>query len=142
MTDTQQDPSTESNDTIDIVGINTDKTRRTAGSETNYHVYFTLSKAPTQHWRTIFLDQWIALNTASTMPWPEVGIDGSFLFVNSPLNDVAVPYLPALKQAVAATNVAYMHHVQEEGTAQKRRENVWKDERKTVDEMAASLHFE
>ena len=142
MTDTHQEPSVESTNAIRIVGINTDKTRRTVGSNTHYHVYFTLSQPPTQSWQIIFLDQWKALNTAPTRPWPEAVIDGGFLFINSPLEMVADTYLPALKKAVAATNVSYEHYVQEEATSQEDREDVWSHERKSVDTMAALLHFE
>ena len=142
MSDNHQDPSAESTDAIRIVGINTDKTRRTVGSETSYHVYFKLSQAPTQVWRVIFLDQWKAMNPAPKMTRPEAVIDGSFLFIDCPLKEVDATYLPVLKKAVAATNVSYKLHLQREATAQASREDVWKDERKSVEEMAAALHFE
>ena len=142
MFNTHPDPSTAFTGAIRIVGINTDKTRRTPGSDTNYHVYFTLSTPPTQSWRIIFLDQWKALSTAPTRPWPEAVIEGGFLLINSPLDGVAETYLPALKNAVEASNVSYKHHIQEESTSQEGREDVWKDERKSVNTMAALLHFE
>jgi hypothetical protein len=142
MSDTSQNSSAESAAEIRIVGINTDKTRRAIDSDTNYHVYFTLSQNPTQAWRGIFTGEWKALDITQTRPWPEAVIDGGFLFINCNLQEVQTPYLPLLKKAVAATNKAYQRHVRAEATEQMRREEVWKQERKNVSEMAELLHFE
>jgi hypothetical protein len=139
MSDANQNPHSNA---IRIVGVNTDKTRRTLGSDTQYHVYFSLSRAPTRLWRSLFLNQWKALTTAPGKPGPETSIDGEFLSIDCPLKDVGSRYLPELKKAVAATNISHAKGVQEEEKAQQSRENVWKDERTSVDEMAASLHFE
>jgi hypothetical protein len=142
MSDTPQGTLSESAVEMRIVGISTDKTRKIAGSETHYHVYFILSGTPEQVWRIIFLDQWKALLTVPPTPWAEAVIDGSFLRVDCPLRDVAPTYFPALKRAVAETNKAYMQRVQEDANAEEGREDVWRKERKAVDEVAASLRFD
>jgi hypothetical protein len=142
MSDTSQNSSAESAAEIRIVGINTDKTRKAIDSDTNYHVYFTLSQNPTQAWRGIFTDEWKALDITQTRPWPEAVIDGGFLFIDCTLQEVQATHLPVLKKAVAATNKRYKQYVQDQATEQEHRDDVWKQERKAVDAMAESLHFE
>ena len=140
MSSTNHDPVNESTDAIRIVGINTDKTRRAASSE--YHVYFLLSGTPAAAWRVSFLDEWRGLRPSSATAWPETGVDGPFLWITCRLSDVPTLYLPVLKKAVAAANGSYRRHMQEEAAARTSRENVWRDERGSVEEMAASLNFE
>ena len=142
MSSIPQGSSVEDSENIRIVGMNTDKTQRTIGSETHYHVYFTLSESPTPVWRIIFLEQWKALLKDPPVPWAEALIDGGFLLVDCPLQDVAPTYFPALKKAVAGTNKAYTQRVRDDETAKENREDVWKKERKTVEELAALLRFE
>lgn len=137
MADTEEDLSTRTIPEIRIVGLNTDKTRRTLGSTTVYQVYLELSGTPPLAWGDIFGREWKDLN-----PTQEAGIDGRFLVLHCPLDEVAATHLPALKKAVTATNLAYKQYVREEAAEEKRRADVWKDERKTVEEMAKSLRFE
>jgi hypothetical protein len=100
-------------------------------------VYFELSGTPPLAWRDIFGREWKALN-----PTQEAGIDGRFLVMHCPLQEVATAHLPALKKAVEATNVAYKQYAREQVTEEERRADVWKEERKAVEEMAKSLRFE
>ena len=137
MADTEEDPSTKVTPEIRIVGLNTDKTRRTLGSYTMYQVYFELSGTPSLAWRDIFGKEWKLLN-----PTQEAGIDGRFLVMHCPLQEVATIHLPALKKAVRATNVAYKQYAREQVTEEERKADVWKQERKTVEDMAKSLRFE
>ena len=53
-----------------------------------------------------------------------------------------VAHLPVLKKAVAATNKTYKQYVQEHATEQEYREDVWKQERKAIDDIAKSLRFD
>ena len=140
MSETNQNPSIDSTIEIRIVGLNRDKTRGTNGSDTEYHVYFELSGTPSQAWRNIFEREWMAM----TQPplWQEASIDNRFLVMHCHLQDIAATHLSVLKKAVAATNIAYINYAQEQATEQEHREDVWKNERKAVDEMAESLHFE
>jgi hypothetical protein len=137
MTEAERDPSTEANTEIRIVGLNTDKTRRTLGSYTVYQVYFELSGNPPMGWREIFGREWKDLN-----PKQEAGIDGKFLVMHCPLREVPTKHLPALKEAVEATNTAYKQYAREQETEEARKANVWKDERKAVEDMAGSLRFD
>jgi hypothetical protein len=137
MANTDADSSTKSSPEIRIVGLNTDKTRRTLGSYTVYQVYFELSGAPPIAWRDIFGREWKDLN-----PKQEAGIDGKFLVMHCPLQEVATIHLPALKKAVQATNVAYKQYAREQKTEEEHKADVWKEERKTVEEMAKALKFE
>lgn len=137
MTDTDENSSMQSALEIRIVGLNTDKTRRTLGSYTVYQVYFELSGAPPLAWRDIFGREWKDLN-----PRQEAGIDGRFLVMHCPLKDVATTHLPALKMAVEATNVAYKQFAREQITEEKHKADVWKEERKTVEDMAKTLKYE
>ena len=137
MTDTSKDPSTQSTPDIRIVGLNTDKTRRTLGSYTVYQVYFELSENPPLVWREIFGREWKDLN-----PKQEAGIDGKFLVMHCPLQEVETIHLPALKKAVQTTNAAYRKYAREQVTEEERKADVWKEERKTVEDMAKSLRFE
>jgi hypothetical protein len=136
MSETNQKSSLEFTPDIRIVRLNTEKTRRIIGSFTGYQVYFELSETAPPAWRDIFAREWSDLN-----PLQEAGIDGRFLVMHCPLQKIAV-HLPVMKKAVAATNEAYKQYAQGQATEQKRREDVWKDERKTVEDIAKSLRFE
>jgi hypothetical protein len=137
MADTNEGSTTKSTPEIRIVGLNTDKTRRTLGSYTVYQVYFELSANPPLGWRDIFGREWKDLN-----PRQEAGIDGRFLVLHCPLQEIATTHLPALKKAVAATNVAYKQFARDQVTEEERKADVWKQERKTVEDMAKTLKFE
>jgi hypothetical protein len=136
MADTDEGSLTQSSPEIRIVGLNTDKTRRTLGSYTVYQVYFELSGAPPMAWRDIFGREWKDLN-----PKQEAGIDGRFLVMHCPLQEIATTHLPALKKAVDATNVAFKQYAREQVTEEERKADVWKEERKAVEDMARSLKF-
>lgn len=126
---------------IQIIGMNTDKTQRTVGSETHYHVYFTLSETPAPLWRIVFLEQWKTVLETPPVPWAEALIDGTFLLVNCPLREVASVYFPALKNAVAGANKVYEQRMKDDVRAEENREEAWKKERKAVEDVAASLSF-
>jgi len=137
MAEINENPTTNSSPEIRIVGLNTDKTRRTLGSYTVYQVYFELSAAPPAAWRDIFGREWKDLN-----PKQEAGIDGRFLVMHCPLQEIASTHLPALKKAVAAANVAYKQYAREQVTQEERQADVWKQERKVVEDMAKSLRYD
>lgn len=137
MPENQKNTPVSSSSDIRIERVNSEKTRKDAGSDTVYHVYFELSGHPPREWRDIFEREWKALNPAS-----EAAIDGAFLVVHCQLQEVAATQLPALKQAVNATNEAFKQYAQQEATALESREEVWKKERQNVETMASTLRFE
>jgi len=137
MVDIDEGSSTKSTPEIRIVRLNTDKTQRTLGSTTVYQVYFELSESPPLAWRDIFGREWKGLN-----PTQEAGIDGRFLVMHCPLQEIATTHLPALKKAVEATNVAYAQYSLEQVAEEEHKADVWKQERKVVEDMAKSLRFE
>jgi hypothetical protein len=137
MDDTAQDLPTESTSEIRIVRLNTDKTQRTLGSTIVYQVYFELSGSPPLAWRDIFGKEWKLLNPAQ-----EAGIDGRFLMMHCPLQEIAATHLPLLKKAVEATNVAYTQYAREQVAEEEHRADIWTQERKTVEDMAKSLRFD
>ena len=132
-----EDSSTKATSDIRIVALNIERTRRALGSYTAYQVYFGLSGNPPLAWRDIFGREWKDLN-----PTQEAGIDGSFLVMHCPLQEIPTRHLPALTKAVQATNVAYKQFAREQVTEEERRGDVWKQERKAVEDMAKSLRFE
>ncbi len=137
MTDTDEDRSTKFTSEIRIVALNTDKTRRRLGSYTVYQVYFELSGNPPLAWGDILGREWKNLN-----PTQAAGIDANHLVIHCPLQEIATTYLPVLKKAVEATNVAYVQYAREQATEEEHRADVWKEERKAVEDMAKSLRFE
>lgn len=141
MVETKQDASVESTTDIRIVGLNTDKTRRMIGSETVYQIYFELSGIPPQGWRTIFEREWKALNVGQPLSLQETSVERAFLVMHCPLKEVTV-HMPALKNAIASTNIAYKQYARTQATELKGREDVWKDERKNVEDIAKLLHFD
>lgn len=141
MTEYNQTSSTETRIDIRIVGLNTDKTRKMIGSETVYQVYFELSESPPLAWRATFEHEWKSLNVGQPLALQETSIDRAFLVMHCPLQDVS-RHLPLLKKAVAAANITYRQDVVKQATEQKDREDVWRDERRIVDDVAKSLHFE
>jgi hypothetical protein len=135
MSNTDDKTSASAIPEIRIIGLNTDKTRRTLGSLTVYQVYLELSDVPPLIWRDIFGGKWKALN-----PTLEAGIDENFLVILCPLQEIAAT-LPVLKKAFETTNIAYKQYAQEQATEEKRKIDVWKEERKTVEDIAKSLRF-
>jgi hypothetical protein len=135
--DTHESSSTKPAVEIRIVGLNTDKTRRTLGSTTVYQVYFELSGTPPSAWSEIFGREWKAINTTQ-----EAGIDGKFLVLHCPLQEIAATQLPALKKAVEATNAAFVRYSRDQASEGQRRAKVWSDERKIVEDIAKSLRFD
>jgi len=122
---------------IRITRLNTDKTQKDPGSAAVYHFYFELTSHPPSEWSSLFNREWEILHL------PRVArIDGGFLVVHGEIREVAPTLLPALKQAAAKTNAAYREHVANEALALERRENVWRDERKDIDALAASLKYD
>jgi|WetSurMetagenome_2_1015567.scaffolds.fasta_scaffold1076667_1 hypothetical protein len=122
---------------VKIERMNIEKTRRHAGSETVYHVYFDLSGHPPPEWRTLFFEAWVATKLAH-----HVDIEPSFLVVRCQLEEVATVILPALKKAVTDTNAAYALFAQKEAAALEHREDLWREERERVKATAATLTFE
>ena len=137
MAASNEEPAAESTPEIRIVRLNTDKTRRTLGSTTVYQVYFELSGNPPSGWREIFGKEWKNLN-----PKQEAGIDGKFLVMHCPLQEIASTHLPALKKAVELTNTAHKQFAREQVTEEERKADVWKQERKSVEDMARLLEFD
>ncbi len=137
MSENQKDNSRESTPEIRIERLNAEKTRKDIGSDTVYHVYFELSGHPPPEWRSIFGREWKGLNLTQ-----EASIDGAFLILHCQLLEVATTQLPALKKAITATNAAYKQYAQKEATALEHREEAWKQERKDVEAMGASLRFD
>ena len=136
MSDVTKDSSTKPAVEIRIVGLNTDKTRKTLGSYTVYQVYLELSESPPWGWKDIFGREWKNLN-----PDEEAIIDGKFLVFPSELQEIGSKHLPALKKAVEATNLAYKQYAREQLTEEERKADVWKQEREVVEDMARSLKF-
>lgn len=141
MTGTDKNSSLDSNNDIRIVGLNTDKTRKMIGSETVYQVYFELSASPSLGWRNAFEQEWKALNVGQPLSLQETTIDRAFLVMHCPIQEVA-KHVTVLKKAVATTNITYKQHTLKHATEQRVREDVWKDERQIVEDVAKSLHFD
>lgn len=127
---------------VRLIRVDTDKTRRVPGSEAVYRVCFVLSDTPAGAWKSAFVEAWKALGGTRPELQRAATIDGGFLFVECGLHEVPDTILPALKQAVATANASYRDHVQREEREQTRKEDVWKDERKSVEDMARLLHFD
>ncbi|HXG37896.1 MAG TPA: hypothetical protein VNL36_03900 [Bacteroidota bacterium] len=136
---------------IRIVSLNREKTRKTgkemqrtgtAVSEPVYQVYFELSESPSQGWRNLFEKEWKALNVVVHQPSREASVEGRFLVVHCPLQEIATVHLPVLKKAVAATNVSHLQYLIDQAREQDHRNDLWKIERKAVDDLAESLQFE
>jgi len=142
MIETQQENPIDTNEHIQITGLNTDKTRKTDGADLRYQVYFELSVTPVQAWRTIFEQEWKALNHTLPQLSPDVNVDNRFLVVHCLLREIADSYLPALKKAVDATNRSYGKYSHDAATEQQHRDDIWTQERKAVDDVAKSLKFD
>jgi hypothetical protein len=137
MADKRKDASTTSTPEIQIIGLNVEKTRKTLGSYTVYQVYFELSGDTPLGWEDIFGREWSDLS-----PTTPAGLDGRFLVIYCPLEEIATRYLPALKMAVEATNLAYTQYAREQALEEERKNGGRREERKTVEDMAKSLRFD
>jgi len=137
MVEHQNGTAQERGHEMRIERLNTDKTRKDFGSDTIYHVYFELSGNPPPQWRTIFRREWMSLNLKR-----EADVDGGFVVLHSPLDEVATSHFAALKKIVAVTNEEYKRYAQRESTALQHREDLWKQERDAVETVASSLDFD
>ncbi len=141
MVETKPHSSEESTTDIRIIGLNTDKTRRMIGSETMYQVYFELSGIPPMMWRNVFEQEWKASNVGQPLSLQETSVERAFLVVHCSLQEVG-GYMPILKKVVALTNILYDQYTSKQANELRDREDVWKDERKAVEDIAKSLHFD
>jgi hypothetical protein len=137
MIDSKVFASTHSITELRILGLNINMTQRTPGSQAVFQVCFDLSETPPLAWREIFGRKWKDLN-----PNREAKIDGKFLVMHSPLQEVAATQLPALKAAIKATNFAYRQYVRGQLTEEERRTDVLMEEREAVEHLAKSLLFD
>lgn len=137
MEENKQDGPVDAELNIRIVRMNTDKTRKDSGSDTVYHVYFELSADPPSEWKSFFGQEWTKLNLKEVAV-----IDQAFLVLHCQLSEVPTSLLEALKKAVAATNAAYAQNVGKVEAEHKHQQDVWKQERSDVEDMAGSLRFE
>jgi hypothetical protein len=140
--ETQQENPIDTNEHIRITRLNTDKTRKTNEADVRYQVYFELSGTPVQQWRTIFEQEWKVLHGTQPQLSLDVNVDNRFLVVHCSLQEIADLYLPALKKAVDATNRSYAKYSHNAEIEQQRRDDVWTQERKTIDDIAKSLKFD
>lgn len=62
--------------------------------------------------------------------------------MHAPLQEIGTKHLPALQKVVSATNVAYRQYALEQIEEDARQADVWKEERKAVEDIAKSLRFE
>ena len=122
---------------IRIKRLNADKSRKDNGSEMIYHLYFELTSPPPAEWAPLFVAEWRQLQSVR-----RAEVDLNFLVLHCELGEVASNLLPLLQKAVSNVNVAYERQATEEASALERREDVWKNERKDVDALAASLTFD
>ncbi len=127
----QIEPSGE----IRIVRLDLDKTHRITGSFTGYQLYFELSETPSPAWRDIFGLEWNDLN-----PTQKACIDGRFLVMHCPLLKIVLQ-LPVMKRAVTSSNEAYKRYAEERKAEQDHQGDAWKEERKTLEDIAGSLNF-
>lgn len=136
--------NTNGTSAIRITGLNKDKTRKMERSETMYRIFFELSENPPIVWKKIFEQEWKTASASFAPPNSshETAIDRGFLVIHAPLAEVATHYLPALKNTVAAANKGYAQYDLLQAQVHVQKENVWKDERKLVDELATTLMFE
>lgn len=137
MAENKEDSSAEADLDIRIVRMNPDKTRKDTGSENVYHVYFELSADPPAEWKVFFGLEWGKLNVK------EVAVmDQAFIVLHCQLDAVPTLLLPLLKKAVAASNAAYAQNVIKVAADHERLQDIWKQDRKSVENMATSLRFD
>ena len=125
MRETQQENPIDTNEHIQITGLNTDKTRKTDGADRGYQVYLELSGTPVQSWRTIFAQKWKEFHDTQPQFSLDVHVDNTFLVIHCVLQEIADIYLPALKKAVDATNRSFAKYSHDAAIEQQRRDDVW-----------------
>ena len=81
------------------------------------------------------------MNVGQPLALQETSVERAFLMMQCPLEEVGSQLL-VLKKAVAAANIAYEDYARKQASEQKAREDVWKDERETVEDVAKSLRFD
>jgi len=80
-------------------------TPQTHQSDAIYTVFFELSLTPPLAWKNIFEREWLRLKPLSSSGrCLDAKVEGGFLVICCPLQEIAGVHLPFLKNAVAATN--------------------------------------
>lgn len=121
---------------IRIERLNTDKTRKDAGTNAAYQVFFELSGSPAPEWKRLFSIEW---KESGLMH--KADIDGPFLILQCQLPDVTPARLAALQKTVTAVNERYRQFAQGEASAATHRQEERQQERKNVEDVASSLHI-
>jgi len=85
MRETQKENPIDTNEYIQITGLNIDNTRKTDGADRGYQVYLEFSRTPVQARRTNFEQEWKALNQTQPQLSLDVNVDNRFLVVHCSL---------------------------------------------------------
>lgn len=142
MPDTAHNTVNETSAHIHITGLNKDKTRAMGTSDSLYQVYFELSGNPSQVWKNIFEKEWKDITkTLASEKRAKASIDRGFLVIHCQLKEVGTIYLPALKSAFTITNTNFQEYEQHQSLEHSKKENVWKIERKIVEDLEKTLIF-
>jgi hypothetical protein len=105
MLETITRSTAESEPDIRIMRLKGKITPQTHESAVIYTVYFELSVTPPLAWKNIFYGEWLRLNPLSSSGrCLDAKVEGGFLVICCPLQEIAGVHLPFLKKAVAATN--------------------------------------
>jgi hypothetical protein len=137
MPESRDNPHADPPTDIRIIRLNTDKTRKDAGSDTVYHLYFELSDHPPAAWVRMFDAAWEG--HPHTL---KADIDGAFLVLHAPLRDVGDVIVAEVKKFVHETNDAYVAWARLADDARELREDAWKRERGEVEALAKTIRYE
>jgi hypothetical protein len=108
MSETITRSTAESAPDIRIMRLKGKITPQTHESIVIYTVYFELSITPPLAWKNLFDGEWLRLKPLSSSGrCLDAKVEGGFLVIRCPLQEIAGVHLPFLKMAVAATNNKY-----------------------------------
>jgi hypothetical protein len=92
---------------IEIVALDENQTFNTDKSLDLYDVYFALSDTPAYKWRRLFLAACAGRKAAKKETWRNISIDGRYIIITAPLDEVQKVHHKNLIADVKQANTDY-----------------------------------
>jgi hypothetical protein len=123
---------------IRITGLDIDQCHALAGAPNLLHLYLQLSDVPPSDWKAIFTRE-------HSMPrgsvWREAWIEGHFILMTCPLEELERYHLEYLKEDVNNTNEKYKLLIAQQEELAARRLQAKEDEKRKLQEINNRLKF-
>lgn len=126
---------------IKIVDLDQDRTYNPDTSRLLYNVYFKLSTSPPPAWQEIFDAERRSQRHRHSM-LRRAWIEGSYIVVHAPLEEIEEYHLPDLKEDVKNTNLKYREYLTQKAKLEAQQQVHQKQEQKKISSLRDNLRFD